>query len=413
MTDDRSPDRPWLRRPEWARGEIHAHARGAAFLALGVAVFWNAVSWTCVIGGRSVLFDKGILPAAFILVFPAVGLGLAVWAARAFIRWRLYGESRFVMSSMPGQIGGSLTGSIRADRQLRPLRPAQLTLACIRRTTSGSGNSNSTTETVLWSDKSAVTTDTSGAIPVAFYIPPECRESDDANRLDTVLWRLQASMPGAVAQYRASFEVPVFKVAESPAQIADALQIRQEHERRISEYRPGGYSRIRVRLAPDGATEANFPPMRAPFAALLLLVIFAIWTAIAVLVTVEDAPLIFRIVWPLTDVLIFAWLLALIAGGTTASARGDALTIAKHLFGVPFSRSRIPAQSVSAIRAAPGMTAGTTVYSRIRVDLKDGHSRYFGDAIADLNQAEWIALKLSQALALPATADSAAIRRSA
>lgn len=409
MADEAAAEHPWLCRPEWASGEVHSHTQGAAVLALGVAVFWNAISWTCVIAGRNVLFDRGILGAIWILLFPAVGIGLAIWAARALIRWRVYGESRFLMSSVPGQIGGSLIGMIRADRALRPARPAQVTLACVRRSTSGSGSNRSTTETTLWSDKGHVATDGSGAVPIAFYIPPDCRESDDSNRLDSVVWRLQVSAPGAVVAYRASFEVPVFKVAESPAEVAEASRIRAEHDRRISEYRQSAGSPIRVRLAPDGATEAYFPPLRAPFAALSLLAVFAIWTAIAVVVIIADAPLIFRIVWPITDGLMLGGLLALIGGSTMASARGDALTIRRHLFAIPLSFSRIPSSAIAAVRCAPGMSAGAAVYSRIRVDLKDRRARYFGDGIADVNEAAWVALKLSQALAIPADPDSSNI----
>src|ERR1019366_9477228 len=94
------------------------------------------------------------------LIFPLAGVVMIAWAMRIRRRFREYGESRFAMASVPGQIGGSLAGSIH----------------------------------------------------VALLIASDCRPTDDSNPESRIVWRLSAKAPGAAGGYRAEFEVPVFQI---------------------------------------------------------------------------------------------------------------------------------------------------------------------------------------------------------
>ncbi len=62
---------------------------------------------------------------------------MLTWAMRLRRRFRQYGESRFTLASMPGQIGGSLSGSIHIDHPLPAGQEVALELECINRTTRG------------------------------------------------------------------------------------------------------------------------------------------------------------------------------------------------------------------------------------------------------------------------------------
>jgi hypothetical protein len=123
-------------------------------------------------------------------------------------RVREYGESRFVMASVPGQIGGSLVGSIHIDKPLPPGEQVALELACVNRTTRGFWHSLTVWDRIMWRADQTSISDSAGSITVAFMIAPDCRPTDDSNPQSRIVWRLSAR----AVEYRAEFEVPVFRV---------------------------------------------------------------------------------------------------------------------------------------------------------------------------------------------------------
>jgi hypothetical protein len=94
-----------------------------------------------------------------------------------------------------------------------------ITLRGLRITVTGSGKRRSTHEAVLWENAltmpGALREGKGISIPIATLIPAEARETDKRNATDRVIWRLiiSAAVPGI--DYNATFEVPVFRTAES------------------------------------------------------------------------------------------------------------------------------------------------------------------------------------------------------
>ncbi|HUS38130.1 MAG TPA: DUF3592 domain-containing protein [Pirellulales bacterium] len=111
------PDQPWKQKPAWADGKVHSSNKRVLLAALGFAAFWNLVS-------APVLFfvpaevRQGNYLALLALIFPAVGLGLAIWAVRCLLQWLKYRDSVFEMASVPGVIGGQLAGVVQTKRNL-------------------------------------------------------------------------------------------------------------------------------------------------------------------------------------------------------------------------------------------------------------------------------------------------------
>ena len=116
------------------------------------------------------------------------------------------------MASVPGQLGGSLTGSIHIDKPIPPGEQVALELECINRTTSGHWHSLTTWDWILWRADQTSISDSSGSIPVAFMIAPDCRPTNDSNPESRIVWRLSAKALAASKGYRAEFEVPVFRI---------------------------------------------------------------------------------------------------------------------------------------------------------------------------------------------------------
>ena len=149
------PDSPWLWRTDWASGRIDDGSRAALVGAWAFTVLWNLISIPSgFLGVRAALY-QGNRAGYIALLFPLVGAGLLVWAIRLSLRYRKYGVSRLTLSTVPGTIGHSLRGLVQATTALEPDDGFRVTLSCVRRVTTQSGKSGSTSEQILWQEDRA------------------------------------------------------------------------------------------------------------------------------------------------------------------------------------------------------------------------------------------------------------------
>jgi hypothetical protein len=203
-----NPDRPWMWREDWASTEVRTSARRDANRLTVIAIAWCVATFPIlfIVPHRALRgADYFAIPS---LIFPLIGVVMLVWAMRLRRRFREYGESRFVMTSVPGQIGGALTGAIHIDKPIPPGEQVALELECIMRTTRGNWHSLTVWDRTLWRSEQTSMSDSEGSIPVAFMIAPDRRPTDDSNPKSRIVWRLSAR----AGQYRAEFEVPVFRI---------------------------------------------------------------------------------------------------------------------------------------------------------------------------------------------------------
>ena len=386
-------DAPWMCREDWARGRIVSSAKPTAIGVWIFAAIWNALSLPVLV----VLVDEWARShnqaLLWGLLFPGIGVLLLVWAVRVTARWLKFGDSVFEMSAVPGVVGGALQGTIRLSQPVRIADGFKLTLSCVNRVTTGAGKNRSTVEHVLWTEDQHVEAGLGDRVAVAFYIPPDCREtaSNDANNM--VIWRLKVSAKDAGVDYAAKFEVPVFKVAQTPQQVAAATAILSRERAAIENYQPSANSRIRVQPAAGGGQEFYFPAMRSVGAGLGLITVFAIWSALFWLLIHLKAPILFPIVWGFFDLLIFAGVLHFLTGTTRVVADASGLTITKRMIGIGRTQV-IPAGDVAEIKTKIGMTAGQTAYQNITIVQRDGRETVAGSAIKDSQEAQWLAAEM-------------------
>ena len=145
-----NPDAPWMWREDWAAGEVRTSARRDANRLTIIAIAWCVATFPIffIVPHRALRgADYFAIPS---LIFPLIGVVMLMWAMRMRRRVREYGESRFVMASVPGQIGGALTGSIHIDKPLPPGEQVALELECINRTTRGHWHSLTVWDRILW-----------------------------------------------------------------------------------------------------------------------------------------------------------------------------------------------------------------------------------------------------------------------
>src|SRR3954470_1932735 len=216
------PEEPWLWRRDWAAGRVEDTTRNTLLGAWIFATFWNLVSLPgAYIGVRAALHEGK--PAGLVaLLFPLVGIWLLARAVQATLRKQKFGVSLLELTTIPGFVGGSLAGAVRAALSLPPSESFAVNLTCVRRTTTRSGRSSSTSERILWQESQRITGEQirdyrgmSTRIPVRFQLPPDVEPTVSDNPNDRVIWQLQlsASVPGV--DYDATFEVPVFHTRSS------------------------------------------------------------------------------------------------------------------------------------------------------------------------------------------------------
>jgi len=270
------PSEPWLWREDWAQGRVLSKTRGNMIASWVFAILWNLVSAPV---AYLVPQQAAKKPAVFIaLIFPLAGVLLLVHAIRQTLEYHEFGKTCFEMASVPGVIGRDIKGVIQARFPHSPDHGIHLRLSCVHRVTTGSGNSQSTNENILWRDEADLTSaqlcpgPVGTTIPVAFHIPWDAQGTEKRSPRDEIVWLLEALADVPGVDYHDIFEVPVFRTQQTPAQPDPAQETFTPH----ASTRPDVLT-VEVRTTANG-TEFFFPASRNKgFAAMTngFLVVFA------------------------------------------------------------------------------------------------------------------------------------------
>ena len=297
------PEQPWMWKPEWAAGRIRSSNRGTAIVAWVMALFWNGVSLPVAVLALPEALERGEYGALFVLIFPLIGVGLLVWAMRATIRLRKFGNSTFELNTRPGVVGGRLAGVIQTSLTEPPEGGMTVSLSCVRKYRSG----KNTRQQLLWEEEINVPQLRLGRGPQGFYapveflIPYDCRPHDDSNPRDRITWNLSASAETPGVDFAAQFDVPVFMTAESSPDAVSELD--SPRFASAPEVEPPCIERP----SPAGGTEFFFPPAGAKGGAIAATVVAAVFTGALGLLVYFDAGWLFWIIWGLFDlVVVFA-----------------------------------------------------------------------------------------------------------
>jgi hypothetical protein len=312
----RHPDAPWLWRTDWASGRVLDSSRALMFTAWIVAGFWSLIAVPAGFLGLRAAIQDGKSGALLALLFPFFGIGLIGWAVRQTLRHWKYRVSRLELSTVPGVIGRSLAGMVRAPARLHSKEGFQVKLICVRKVRTRRGRNTARVESILWEEAQTVQGVLSRGsaamethIPVAFRLPAEVEPYDVTDSTNQIVWRLQAtaSVPGV--DYESQFEVPVFRTPESDRPLS-AEEKRLTQELAESDYRQPADSRIVVTSSRRG-TEVFLPAARNPGAAASLTIVLLLWLGAIVLLAYYRAPVLFPIITGLFGVLILVVVLDL------------------------------------------------------------------------------------------------------
>src|SRR5216684_2246362 len=317
--EEANPLSPWLWRTDWASRRAESLNQKTEITYWVICILCNLILLP-VVGGLVPKMMRGGDPRAFLLLgFGLIGVILLVNAIRATIRHRRFGNTYFEFNSLPFSPGDRAAGRIHLKLETQGAQGIDLRLSCVRRIVTGSGDSRTTREAVLWQAEQNIP---SGAvdprplgrmIPVDFALPAESYVTNHDNPNDQVLWLLhaQADVPGV--DYLDDFELPVFRSGAS----AEAARVSQSQtssgaeasgfpaapaESDSSSVARPARTKVIVSMH-SGGTEFYFPAFRNPGRALGLLVFTLIWSGV-VYFLYSHAPLFFFVVFGLFDLLL-------------------------------------------------------------------------------------------------------------
>ncbi len=396
---EQNPQAPWLWKPEWSDGRIEATGKAQFLFPAFFALFWNLISTPLFFFLPKEILEKRNYPALFALVFPLIGVGLMIWAGRAFLRWRKFGDSVFEMSSMPGVIGGRLAGRVLTSVPLAPAEGFVLTLSSIHRVTSGSGDNRSTREEVLWQSEKVLGREAAAwdpgrsEIPVEFRIPYDLPPTEERSDDDEILWRLEvrAEVPGV--DYGVQFEVPVFKTADSRPDPEPTVAPESWGAEPVAALDLAAFG-IESELLSTGARRLTFRAARHKGPALALTGFLLVWLGFNYLLIRLAAPIFFPILWTVFSLLIFFGVLDLWFERRSIEVHPDRLVLSGGLFGLGRSRG-IDRTQIGEIEAIRGMQSGNKLYYRIQITTVDDKKHVAATKLDNLSLARQVIERLS------------------
>ena len=399
---ERHADQPWLWEKDWVDGRIQAGSRGKMIGSILFALLWNLISAPIFfIVPREVV--DGNRMALIGLLFPVVGAGLAAYAIYAALQWRKFGNSQLELFSNPGVLGGYLEGRIHTNIRAHHGDGFRVTLACVRKETSGSGKNRSSSERTLWQDTVEVSADEllagprGASVPVRFAIPYDAGPESDPDASGAIKWRVEveAALPGV--DYSTHFIVPVFKTPDSDPALQ--MEVRKpplaESVDAAAELEAMGILR---QPTPQGGVAYVFRRARAKSAAIGLSIFTLIWCGFIWLMIELGAPIFFPVVFGLFALLMLVGMVDLWLKQTRVQAEGGRLAFNRRLLGsgktLIFS-----AGDIAKLEVERGMQSGNRLYYRIELYTRAGKRHTLASQITDQRLAKRMIDDLESALA--------------
>ena len=407
--EEAHPLSPWLWRADWAMRRAESQNKKSEILFWVLAILCNMITLPFLFSMVPNFIRSGDPRVFLLLGFNLLGAILIVKAARTTMRHRRFGDTYFEFDSLPFSPGERLSGRIHLRFDARAEQGIDLRLSCVRKISSGSGDSRSTSQVVFWQADKNVPAGAAGpgplgrAIPVDFSPPADSLFTNHDNPDDQVLWLLhaQADVPGV--DYSDDFEIPVFRSAASPATASAsgtgaaagtdnfgfaALQSADVDSGEVSQ--PAN-AKVVVSMG-SGGTEFYFPAFRNPGRALILLLVTVIWSAVVYALYLKHAPIFFFIAFGFCDLLLIVGTLHVALGSARISVRSGEILSHRGIFGIGLT-TRIPVSDVDSIVPVVSMQQGgnsTNALHAIRLRLKDGRKITLADEIASRQEARWV-----------------------
>jgi len=343
------PDEPWLWFDNWKDGRIAGDGRTKMMVIWCVAVFWSAVVGSMFYSGLDD-FRRGSPVLVGTVPFLAISVGFYVWAIRLTLRWRKFGASMLVLETFPGVIGGRIRARLVLPSGAQLSTDLRARLGCHRIDHSEEDSPESTlwsTEVMLPANRAMTLAEGSGHV-IEFSIPAGLEPSSPLPETEEIVWDVDVWGEEAKVPYRASFQVPVFAVAESSEESEPEPEFPAAPIHTPSGVHFDPRSRIRVSPSLTGGHDFLFPCPRlaGKIGAIALALVLA--TAACVWFVAGKVPLWVPLLIGVLDMLIVWGALAFLARSKRVHVGTDGVRIRGG--GFELSRSRfVPKHEIEKI----------------------------------------------------------------
>jgi len=377
--------------------------------AWAFAILWNLIAAPATFLGAVPAIQQGKSVAWVALFFPFAGGALLIWAAHLTMRYWRFGVSWLELESGGATLGGALRARITAPR-LPEDSTVNLTLTCINKTVTGSGQNRSTWEKVVWQEQQTVPREAlepgpeGEAVPVSFRLPIDAPPTRSDNPDDRILWRLEARARLAGVDYDETFEVPVAPAlpGKEPARAGQTDPLPQAPARPET-------SRIVVESVPEGGTRFVVPARRNVRATAVVGLFTLIFGGGAGLFfhlvgearlghwfSVGVTSLIGLFLVPFTLLLVLITLHTAFLR-TVVVAGPSRLAVTSHLLGLSWTVSA-PTREIGDIKLSVSMQVGLTPYYDLKIARSAGPPMTISAMLKDKREAEWLAAEIRRNL---------------
>jgi hypothetical protein len=398
-----STEKPWLIRKDWAERRIVPATRKGVLLLWTLVVFWCLVTGVISMAVLVPEWHRINHAALLALIFPAVGLAVLIFTINTTVAWRRFGQSIFEPPALPFAPGCTLAGDLKVRIRAQPQLGWHLRLSCVRRTTAGKSNNRQTSEKILWQDEKWLRANlpqidsNTTRIPVFFSLPDHLPESSTSTG-DGIHWKLEASAKFRGPNFHVTFEVPVFKLPETPAPADDPTL---PFQMSLDEVRKQIKSRIQVRDLADGGREFIFPAARNPGFASGASIVCLIWTGIIGTLILKHAPLPFLLVFSAVDLLMTAFAFDLWFQQSRVVVNSETVTIQRGWLAFK-KEHRLKTNQIKSITSDVGATAGHSAYHDLKVQSHDGKESILAKNLSNKPEADWLVRQMITAWKRPA-----------
>lgn len=398
------PNEPWLWREDWAKRRVKSARKSALWFLWGFGILWNLMCIPLLVFLPGEILDEGNMAALLGLLFPIVGVGILIAAIRMTIQQHKFGTCEFHLDRLPGVLGGDVSGTIIVPRGVPGATMFPVRLSCIRRHTSGSGKSRSTTETVLWDAEQSVANSMPGIsdgpqrISVRFRTPIDAQQTETIDANTSILWKLTASADVPGVDFAADFEVPVFKTVNSSAEVTEE-QLRSEDvaAQPMVPFTPET-SGITVGASPAGGTEYTISPTGRGNGVVGAIIMSLIFGGVTALIVVFAGPGFFALIFGGITVFIIALMVFGMFGESRVTIEDGHVSVNNKLFSFT-TGNRVKCSAVKKIGVRGQSTQGKSGTFSLTLTLDNGSTLTPWQSVKEKRTAEWLAEEVRKAMA--------------
>lgn len=389
----------WQTDPEWRNNRIRSTARGEMWLRWLFALAFAGSSIPIFVFLPDEIVS-GNHAAWVALLFPFAALLMFISAVKRTRDWLRIGRLSLELDPFPGSLGGDVGGSVDLPIRYDAGRRFKVSLACSRLYETGSSDSRSTSEKVIWdSDGTAETEPSTTGTRVSFrFTPPTNLPESEAKSDDYRRWAVRLQTDEKRLRFDRLFVIPVFATGS----VRSRARLKDSHETLVDVLMPELPARgMRMEKTPYGIDLSFFAfrnwGMKLVFGAfgVICLVVsgflaglmtesgsggIIVWIMMAIS---SLMALVFGLIGLLL-VLLFVWD---IGNSFTARITRDEISVSRRWFGIPTGRKGMPTSALASldwkVGARAGNGAGSTKYQRLIARDSTGTNLTIADGIRD------------------------------